>query len=97
MQHHGGLGEAAWPGGGFGKRMNQRLRQSVVGGSDNVGACNRRWRHGEGSVIIGLALEKARLAPGGQDATPERPVMDRAPVQRAGEVGADPPPPPTAF
>ena len=34
-------------------------------------------------------LEKARLAPGMQDATPERPVMDRAAMQEAGQVGAD--------
>ena len=87
MQHHDGLGEAARPGFGFGKRMIQRLGQSVVGGGDHAGACNRRPRHD--ARFVGLALGEACLAPGMQDAASERPVIDRAAVQEAGEVGAD--------
>ena len=89
MQHHNGLGEAAWPGGGFGKRVIQRLGQFFVGGNDKAGTGNRRWRRGERFAIYRLALEEARLVSGMQDAASERPVMDRAAVQEAGEVGAD--------
>ena len=42
-----------------------------------------------GARSSGLALEEACLAPGMQDAASERPVMDRAAVHEAGQVGAD--------